>query len=194
MNINNFAFVCYDNSGDTPKIVKKLTVDCKGAIPDFQVFSRMVESLKKKVLQECPGTTNVVIVRPVVMQMAKDMDRWLDNNTDSRKHIGTCCLVRSRTDTSYVWPVFTLGYDIQEEKNRAMMVESCKEISISRLSRSMEDLYVSDEDVHIFTEKTDQNWTQNFLRLCIQEEPHSRSSREYRYFLAMSKMPAEARM
>lgn len=194
MNINNLAFVCYDNSGDVPKIIKKLTVDYKGVIQDFQVFSHLVENLKEKALQECPGTTNVVIVRPVVMQMAKDMDRWLDNNTDSRKHIGTCCLVRSRTDTSCVWPVFTLGYDIQEEKNRAMMVESCKEISISRLSRSMEDLYVSDEDVHIFTEKTDQNWTQNFLRLCIQEEPHSRSSREYRYFLAMSKMPAEARM
>lgn len=191
--VTHLAFACFEQKDGTTHVLKKITVDCKGMVKDYEAFTHLVERLKKKILQDYPAATGVAIVRPPVMTMAKNMEKWLKDTTDTTtKHIGTCCIVHSKSDDSLAWPVFTTGYDIQNEAHRPLMLKSCKEVSLSRMGNGNQDLYISDEEVYVFDDASDPVWHENLLRLFLAEERYAQTQKEYRHFMciAASKAPA----
>lgn len=193
--VTHLAFACFEQKDGTTHVLKKITVDCRGFVKDYEAFIHLVERLKKKILQDYPAATGVTIVRPLVMTMAQNMEKWLQDTTDtSTKHIGTCCIVRSKSDDSLAWPVFTTGYDIQNEAYRPLMLKSCKEVSLSRMGNKNQDMYISDEEVYVFDNVSDPVWHENLLRLFLTEERYAQAQKEYRYFVFTSatKGPAKS--
>lgn len=95
-------------------------------------------------------------------------------------------IVRSKSDDSLAWPVFTTGYDIQNEAYRPLMLKSCKEVSLSRMGNKNQDMYISDEEVYVFDNVSDPVWHENLLRLFLTEERYAQAQKEYRYFVFTS--------
>lgn len=184
MSVNRVGFICVAASDGQPRIVQRMLADVRCGAVTYEQFTKMVKDIKQQIKEKNAAAESVLVIRPALLDQVKDMEKWLSTSKAAfERRIGTCCIVRNEDDPSFEWPVFTHGYDIADERHRPLMIESCKKISLARMSGMQGHGYIRDDEVYTFASVDSPVWTDNLLKLCEKEEVFAASPENYMYFM-----------
>lgn len=175
--------MCYLQENSTKKIVRKLTADVSNDIQNAEGFRKELDRIKVQYKNKYNDGSQAIIVRPFVAERLARISGWLSSdNAKAERHICTCVFVRDKDDPEFLWPVISAGIDIKDENRRAIMLESCKEISLSYMKGSGRNCYV-DSDIHIIRTVEDKRLVDDMILLCQKEESCCMEKDAFRIFL-----------
>ncbi len=176
--------ICYSVRDGIERFVRKCVVDINNAFKNADEFGQELDRVKEQYKNLYKDDSQIVLVRPDTMKILIGMEKWIhDKQAQSERHICTCVFVRDKNDPDFMWPIMATGIDVKDEKDRELMLESCKEIAISRMKNSSGRDCLVASDVHIIRDLNDTRWAKDVITLCKKEEAYCQDSDIYRLFL-----------